>query len=95
MVRIVIPERSLEGVCIGSDRDHRRLVLNEEYLNKLRREEGANFKREHWPLYFEELNSPRRMETIWDALAKRGMSQSDLEKLFGQNLYRLYSEVIG
>ena len=85
----------IEGVCIGSDRDHRRLVLTEEYLDELRAEEGANFKREHWPLYFEELNSPRRMETIWDALAKRGMSEGNLEKLFGQNLYRLYSEVVG
>jgi microsomal dipeptidase-like Zn-dependent dipeptidase len=35
------------------------------------------------------------METIWDALAKRGMSEGNLEKLFGQNLYRLYSEVVG
>ncbi len=85
----------IEGVCIGSDRDHRRLVLTQEYLDELAAEEGANFKREHWPLYFEELNGPRRMETIWDALAKRGMSEGDLEKLFGQNIYRLYTEVIG
>ena len=85
----------IEGVCIGSDRDHRRLTLTQEYLDELAAEEGANFKRENWPLYFEELNSPRRMETIWDALAKRGMSEGDLEKLFGQNLYRLYAEVVG
>jgi membrane dipeptidase len=59
------------------------------------REEGENFDRSHWPLYFEELNGPRRMETIWDGLAKRGMSQRQLEKLFGLNIHRLYSEVIG
>jgi microsomal dipeptidase-like Zn-dependent dipeptidase len=35
------------------------------------------------------------METIWDGLAKRGMKQGDLEKLFGLNLQRLYTEVIG
>jgi membrane dipeptidase len=85
----------IEHVCIGSDRDHRRLVLTQEYLDELKAEEGPNFRREEWPLYFEELNGPRRMETIWDGLAGRGMSEDNLEKLFGQNVYRLYSEVIG
>ena len=85
----------IEHVCIGSDRDHRRLTLTEEYLAELKAEEGPNFKREEWPLYFEELNGPRRMETIWDGLSKRGMSEDNLEKLFGRNLLRLYSEVIG
>ncbi len=85
----------IDHVCIGSDRDHRRLVLTQDYLDELRREEGENFDRSQWPLYFEELNGPRRMETIWDGLSKRGMSQANLEKLFGLNLQRLYSEVIG
>lgn len=84
-----------EHVCIGSDRDHRRLVLTEEYIDELRREEGENFDRAMWPLYFEELNGPRRMETIWDGLAARGMSETTLEKIFGTNLYRLYADVIG
>lgn len=85
----------IDHVCIGSDRDHRRLTLTEEYLAELKAEEGPNFVRSEWPLYFEELNGPRRMETIWDGLSKRGMNQSNLEKLFGLNLQRLYSEVIG
>ena len=85
----------IEHVCIGSDRDHRRLVLTQEYLDELKREEGENFIRSEWPLYFEELNGPRRMETIWDGLSKRGMSEGNLEKLFGLNVQRLYSEVIG
>jgi membrane dipeptidase len=85
----------IDHVCIGSDRDHRRLVLTQEYLDELKREEGENFDRSQWPLYFEELNGPRRMETIWDGLAKRGMKQSALEKLFGQNILKLYQEVIG
>ena len=84
-----------EHVCIGSDRDHRRLVLTEEYLDELKREEGENFDRAMWPLYFEELNGPRRMETIWDGLSARGMPSSTLEKIFGLNLYRLYADVIG
>ena len=85
----------IEHVCIGSDRDHRRLTLTEEYLAELKAEEGPNFVRSEWPLYFEELNGPRRMETIWDGLAKRGMGEDSLEKLFGLNLYRLYRDVIG
>lgn len=85
----------IDHVCIGSDRDHRRLTLTQEYLDELKREEGENFDRSQWPLYFEELNGPRRMETIWDGLAKRGMSEGNLEKLFGLNLRRLYTEVIG
>ena len=35
------------------------------------------------------------METIWDGLNRRGMKEDNLEKLFGLNLKRLYSEVIG
>ena len=70
-------------------------LITEEYLEELKREEGENFVRSDWPLYFEELNGPRRMETIWDGLASRGMSESNLEKLFGLNLQRLYKEVIG
>lgn len=84
-----------DHVCIGSDRDHRRLKLTEEYLAELKAEEGENFDRAMWPLYFEELNGPRRMETIWDGLKKRGMSEGQLEKLFGLNILRLYREVIG
>jgi len=85
----------IDHVCIGSDRDHRRLVLTKEYLAELKREEGENFDRAEWPLYFEELNGPRRMETIWDGLAKRGMSEGELEKVFGSNIHVLYQEVIG
>ena len=70
-------------------------MLTEEYLDELKREEGENFDRSQWPLYFEELNGPRRMETIWDGLAKRGMKQGDLEKVFGLNLLRLYTDVVG
>ena len=51
----------IDHVCIGSDRDHRRLVLTDEYLAELKREEGENFDRAEWPLYFEELNGPRKM----------------------------------
>ena len=82
-----------DHVCIGSDRDHRRLVMTDEYLQELKREEGENFDPTMWPLYFEEVNGPRRMETIWDGLKKRGMSEDQLEKLMGLNLLRLYQKI--
>ena len=62
---------------------------------ELKREEGENFDPTMWPLYFEELNGPRRMETIWDGLQKRGMPEDQLEKLMGLNLLRLYQKIYG
>ena len=84
-----------EHVCIGSDRDHRRLVMTQEYLDELKKEEGENFDPTMWPLYFEELNGPTRMQTIWDGLSSRGMKESTLEKIMGANLIRLYSSIYG
>ena len=55
--------------------------------------EGENFDPTMWPLYFEELNGPKRMETIWNGLIKRGMSSSVLEKIMGTNLIRLYASI--
>ena len=85
----------IEHVCIGSDRDHRIVEMSDEYIAELKAEEGDNFNESDWPLYMEGLNGPRRMEVVWEGLAKRGLSDSDLEKVMGGNIYRLYSEVIG
>ncbi len=85
----------IDHVCIGSDRDHRRIIMTDEYIAELKAEEGAQFKVSDWPLYFEELNGPRRMEVIWDGLGKRGLTQAQLEKVMGQNVYDYYKLVIG
>lgn len=85
----------VDHVGIGSDRDHRRLNMTPEYIAELKREEGANFNDKEWPLYFEELNGPRRMEVIWDGMKKRGHSNTTLEKVFGDNMLRLYRDVVG
>jgi membrane dipeptidase len=45
--------------------------------------------------WIEELNRPDRFQIVAAALAKRGWSDSRLEKLFGANLLRLYGEVWG
>ena len=47
----------IDHVCIGSDRDHRRLVVTPEYLEEMQREQGQRFDIRRVPLYFEELNS--------------------------------------
>ena len=80
----------IDHVCIGSDRDHRRLTLTEEYLAEVKAEEGPNFVREEFPLYFEELNGPRRMETIWDGIGRSG----DEREESGEGVWIECSEVV-
>lgn len=82
-------------VCIGSDRDHRVITLTPEYLAELRREEGSQVVDNELPYFIDELNGPRRMEVVWDGLAKRGLPTADIERVMGANLMRLYREVIG
>lgn len=85
----------IDHVGIGSDRDHRYIDLTPEYLDELRREQGANLNEDDLPWFMVELNGPRRMETIWDGLKGRGLSDGQLEKIMGLNVRRVYSETIG
>ena len=85
----------IEQVCIGSDRDHRVITMTPEYEAELRAEEGSQVTSSELPYFIDELNGPRRMEVVWDGLADRGYSESDIEKIMGLNLYRLYADVIG
>jgi membrane dipeptidase len=85
----------VEHVCIGSDRDHRVIEDSEEELALVLEEEGAQFNPADWPLYMPALNGPRRMEVVWDGVVGLGYSEDDVEKIMGQNLLRLYTDVIG
>ncbi len=85
----------IDHVAIGSDRDHRVIPDTEEEIKILLEEEGAQFKPADWPLYLEKLNGPRRMDVIRENLVKRKYTQSQIDKIMGGNLYRLYKEVIG
>ncbi len=85
----------VEHVCIGSDRDHRRIEMTPEYIAELKREEGSQVSDTELPLFLDALNGPRRMETIHDALTKRGHNAADVDRIMGLNLYRLYRDVIG
>jgi membrane dipeptidase len=85
----------VEHVAIGSDRDHRRVVLTPEYVAELKREEGSQVAESELPYFIEELNGPRRMEVVWDGLVERGLAPREVELVMGGNLLRLYREVIG
>lgn len=85
----------IDHVGIGSDRDHRYIDLTPEYLAELKAEQGANLNEDDLPWFMEELNGPRRMETIWDALQERGHSDDAIEKIMGRNVRRVYAETIG
>lgn len=84
-----------EHVCIGSDRDHRRIELTPEYIAELKREAGGRAIEDELPWFIHELNGPRRMEVVWDGLVKRGLPARDVERVMGTNLRRLYRDVIG
>ncbi len=85
----------IDHVGIGSDRDHRFIDLTPEYLDELRAEQGANLNEDDLPWFMVELNGPRRMETIWDGLKDRRLSDADVEKIMGANVRRIYAETIG
>jgi membrane dipeptidase len=85
----------IESVAIGSDRDHRVIEMTPEYEAELRAEEGSQVTNSELPYFINELNGPRRMEVVWDGLAERGYSEDHIEKIMGNNLHRLYEDVIG
>jgi membrane dipeptidase len=85
----------IDHVCIGSDRDHRVIEMTPEYEAELRAEEGSQVVSSELPYFIDELNGPRRMEVVWDGLSARRYSESEIEKIMGLNLYRLYGQVIG
>ena len=84
-----------DHVAIGSDRDHRVVEMTDAYIAELKREEGANFHAEDWPLFIDELNGPRRMEVVWDGVRRLGYPSSVVEKIMGTNVRRIYQDVIG
>lgn len=85
----------IEHVAIGSDRDHRVIVMTPEYEAELRAEEGSQVTSSELPYFIDELNGPRRMEVVWDGLVDRGYPEGDVERIMGLNLYRLYRDVLG
>ena len=60
----------------------------------MRSEQGANLIEEYLPWFMEQLNGPQRMETVWDGLKSRGLSDGEVEKVIGANVKRIYSETL-
>jgi membrane dipeptidase len=96
----------IDHVAIGSDREHRRIPDTDDERRKLVAElsqlrPGARAGAPpgaaavHWPFFIAELNHPRRMETIADALRRRGRTAAEVDKILGGNLLRLLRETIG
>ena len=73
----------------------RSFILTPEYIAELKAEQGANLNEADLPWFMPDLNGPRRMETIWDGLKARGLSDDELEKVMGGNVRRIYEETIG
>jgi membrane dipeptidase len=89
----------IEHVGIGSDREHQRIADTPEEVERLREEiarlgpeAAARFR---WPFFLSELNHPRRMETIADALARRGRTGREIDLILGGNFLRLFAATIG
>jgi membrane dipeptidase len=94
-IRHAVKVAGVEHVGIGSDRDHRVIPDTEEELRILLKEEGSQISPADWPLYLEKLNGPRRMEIVRDGLYRHGFTASDIDRIMGGNVYRLYKDVVG
>jgi len=89
-----------DHVSIGTDGGISTEVVNDEFKEKFaesvrrRREAGisAPGETEDGYLFANDLNTPRRLETLADMLLARGHSAARVEKILGQNLVRVFSE---
>ena len=89
----------IDCVGIGSDREHRTIPDTEEekqkLVDELSRLRPVTAATVQWPFFLTELNHPRRMETMHEALHRRGRSGDEIDKLLGGNFYRLFKNTIG
>jgi membrane dipeptidase len=95
----------IDHVGISSDREHMSIPDTEEEKERLKKEmvgkstkgifSGPDQNKIDWPFFISELNGPRRMETVWIGLEKRGFKVGEIEKIMGKNFYRVFKEVVG
>ena len=89
-----------DHVAIGTDGTISPAVLTDEYreqfreMTRERKELGiaAPFETEEGYLFANDLNTPRRFETLADLLLDRGHGEARVEKILGANLRRLFEE---
>ena len=89
----------VDHVAIGSDTPVQYLEppkSEQEFWEAQRR--PRNFRPvpgTHWADWIEELNGPDKFATIQSRLQQRGFSSSDVDKVLGGNLLRIYGEILG
>lgn len=63
-----------------------------KYLEE-RRKKGIAAPGENRPLYIPDLNTPRRLERVADAMQKQGIGSRTVEKVLGLNFSRVYRDI--
>ena len=89
-----------DHVSIGTDGSVSAEVVNQEFKEifagfvRRRQEAGisAPGETEEGYLFANELNTPRRLETLAEMLSSRGHGDARIEKLLGKNLVRVFSD---
>lgn len=92
-----------DHVSIGTDGTISPAVIDQKYKDafaantRQRKELGiaAPGETEDGYLFANDLNTPRRFETLGQLLADQGYSATRIEKILGRNLLRVFSEVWG
>jgi membrane dipeptidase len=90
-----------DHVSIGTDGGLSPVAVTPEFAAKFRentkrrRELGiaAPYETDEGYLFANDLNTPRRLETLADMLLARGHAESRVEKLLGANLLRVFGDV--
>ncbi len=86
-----------DHVGVGSDVPFEKIATPD--LDALRKEvderkaAGISAPGEDRPPYIPDMNTPRKMEIIADALVKRGYSSGAVEKVLGLNFRRVFTEI--
>jgi membrane dipeptidase len=89
-----------DHVSIGTDGGLSAEVVDDEFKEvfagvvRKRRESGiaAPWETETGYLFANELNTPRRLETLADMLSARGHADARIEKILGANLQRVFAD---
>jgi membrane dipeptidase len=89
-----------DHVSLGTDGTVSPTELTDAYIEhfrettRMRKEQGiaAPFETETGYLFANDLNTPRRFETLTDLLLARGHSETRVEKILGGNLLRVFGE---
>ena len=92
MVIRLIDQVGINHVAIGSDVTRN---WDAHFLNHLRDGRWRQTENAEWPEWPDWFSTPEDFPRLIDALASKGLSESDLDALFGNNWLNLFEEVFG